>query len=182
MKLLDYTVKTVDGKEYPLKEHTEKVWLIVNTASEWGLNSQLGELQELFEEYHEKGLMVFGFPANQFADLEPRDGMDILDNYKEKFDINYPISKKIEVNGENTDPLYAFLKANSKDEKLGSLKEKAVYYSLLKNDHPAFLLGKELRWNYTKFLVADGGKTIERYEPSISPKKIKHRIEDLLGL
>lgn len=182
MKLLDYTVKAVDGKEYPLKEHTDKVWLIVNTASEWGLNSQLGELQKLFEKYREKGLMIFGFPCNQFADLEPRNSMDILDNYKEKFDVNYPLSKKIKVNGKDTDPLYAFLKAKGKDEKLGSLKEKSVFYSLLKEKHPEYMQGKELRWNYTKFLVADGGEIIERYEPSIGPRNIEHRIKKLLDL
>lgn len=126
--------------------------------------------------------MIFGFPCNQFADFEPLDGMDILNNYKENFNVDFPISNKIEVNGENADSLYSFLKAKGKDEGLGSLKEKAEFYPMLKKDNPEYLQGKELRWNYTKFLVADGGEIIERYEPSISPKKIVHRIEKLLGL
>ena len=181
MKFLDYTVKTVDDKQYDFNKYSNQVFLIVNTASEWGFNSQLGQLQDLYEKYKDKGLMVFGFPCNQFYNLEPRDGIDILENYKEKFNVNFPVSIKIDVNGDNSDPLYMFLKKNSLDEKLGSLKDKAVYYDLLKENHPQFLKDKELRWNYTKFLVVNRGEIIERFEPSISPKNISHRIKKHLG-
>lgn len=182
MKLKDYTIKTVDGKEFPLKEYNDKVLLIVNTASEWGLNSQLGELQELNEKYYDKGLRIFGFPCNQFAELEPLNGIDILNNYKEKFNVQFPISVKIEVNGENIDPLYKLLKVMGPYQGYGSLKEKAVYYSLLVESNPEYLEGNELRWNYTKYLISKGGDAVERYEPSISPKKISHRIEEFLGI
>jgi glutathione peroxidase len=126
--------------------------------------------------------MIFGFPCNQFYNLEPLDGMDILESYKNKFNVSFPVSVKIDVNGESTDPLYSFLKDEALDEKLGSLKDKAVYYGLLEENHPQFLKGKELKWNYTKFLVAQNGDVIERYEPSITPKQISHRIEKHLGL
>lgn len=182
MKLPDYTVKTVDGKEYPLNEYTDKVLLIVNTASEWGFKSQLGELQKLYEKYHDKGLMIFGFPCNQFKGQEPLNGMDILKQYKEEFDVEFPISMKIKVNGENADPLYKYLKKRGIYQGFGSLKEKAILYPILKSSYPEYLQDNELRWNYTKFLIAGGGKIVERYEPSVKPKKLEGRIRELLEI
>ncbi len=182
MSLFDYTVKTVDGKEYDLADYKDKVLLIVNTASEWGFKSQLGGLQELYEKYNDKGLMIFGFPCNQFKGQEPLEGMEILKHYKDQFDISFPISVKIEVNGSNTDPLYRFLKKKAPYNGFGSFKEKAILYPILKSSYPKYLEDNELRWNYTKFLVAKGGEIVERFEPSVKPKKIEKRIKELLEL
>lgn len=126
--------------------------------------------------------MVFGFPCNQFKGQEPLEGMDILKQYKKEFNVEYPISVKIEVNGENADPLYKYLKNRVDYEKFGSLKEKAILYPLLKTSHPEYLKGNELRWNYTKFLVSGGGEIVERYEPSVNPLKLEERIKELLSL
>jgi glutathione peroxidase len=87
---------------------------------------------------------------------------------------------KIEVNGENADPLYKYLKEKAPHKGFGSTKEKAILWPILKSSHPEYLKGDEIRWNYTKFLVADGGNIIERYEPSVTPKKLEARIKELL--
>jgi glutathione peroxidase len=126
--------------------------------------------------------MIFGFPCNQFKGQEPLNGMDILKHYKDEFNVSFPISMKIEVNGPNTEPLYQFLKEKAPYNGFGSFKEKAVLYPILKSSYPEYLKENELRWNYTKFLVAKGGEIIERFEPSVKPEKIEGRIKELLGL
>jgi len=137
-------------------------------------------LQELYEKYQDKGLEIFAFPCNQFKNQEPLKGMEILKHYQDEFKVGYPVSMKIEVNGPNADPLYKYLKEKAPHSGFGSLKEKALLWPILKTSHPDYLEGDEIKWNYTKFLVAKGGDVIERYEPSVTPKQIEKRIAELL--
>lgn len=157
MSIYDISVKDIDGKEVSLEEYKGKVMLIVNTASDWGLKTQFGELEEIYQQYKDQGLVVLAFPCNQFSNQEPLTNEEIKKVYPEKFNVHYPIFHKIKVNGEYEHPLYSYLK-----------KEKGG------------LLLKNIKWNFTKFLVDRKGNVVERYAPQTSPKDIVVDIKKLL--
>lgn len=157
MSIYDISVKAIDGEEFLLEKYKGKVILIVNTASEWGLRTQFGELEELYEKYKTQGFLVLAFPSNQFSNQEPLTNEEIKKIYPERFNVRYPIFNKIKVNGEYEHPLYTYLK-----------KEKGG------------LLVKNIKWNFTKFLVDKEGKVVDRYAPQTTPKDIEDDIKKLL--
>lgn len=156
--IYDFEVKTIDGAKTTLKPYQGKVLLIVNVASACGLTPQYKGLQELYNEYHGKGFEVLGFPCNQFGAQEPGTEAEIKDFCSSRFDVNFPMFSKIEVNGDKAHPLYQYLK-----------KEKAG-----KDGKP------DIEWNFAKFLVDDKGKVVERFPARTEPAEIKGRIEELL--
>lgn len=153
----DFKVKQTNGAIKDLKDYEGKPLLIVNTASKCGLTPQFKGLQELYDSYKDSGVEILGFPCSQFNNQE----FDNIDKTTEFCQINYgvsfPIFAKIDVNGENADPLFDFLK----DQKKG-------------------VLSKNIKWNFTKFLVDQNGQVVERYAPTTEPEKIKDDIEKLL--
>lgn len=152
----DFTVKQTNGEQKSLKEYEGKPLIIVNTASKCGLTPQFKGLQELYDSYNELGLEILGFPCDQFNNQE----FDNIDKTTEFCQLNYgvtfPIFAKIDVNGEQADPLFTFLK-----------------------DQKKVLLTKKIKWNFTKFLVDRNGQVVKRYAPTTDPRKIK---QDLLKL
>lgn len=152
----DFTVKQTNGEQKSLKEYEGKPLIIVNTASKCGLTPQFKGLQELYDSYNELGLEILGFPCDQFNNQE----FDNIDETTEFCQLNYgvtfPIFAKIDVNGEQADPLFTFLK-----------------------DQKKVLLTKKIKWNFTKFLVDSNGQVVKRYAPTTDPRKIK---QDLLKL
>ncbi|HYX38779.1 MAG TPA: glutathione peroxidase [Oligoflexus sp.] len=156
--IYDFEVKTIDGAKSTLKPYQGKVMLIVNVASACGLTPQYKGLQELYNEYHDKGLEILGFPCNQFGAQEPGTESEIKDFCSTRFDVSFPMFSKVEVNGDNAHPLYQYLKK----EKVG--KE-----------------GKaDIEWNFAKFLVDDKGRVVERFSARTEPSEIKGRIAELL--
>lgn len=156
MSIYDISVRDINGEEVTLKKYENKVMVIVNTASEWGFKSQLGELEKLFEKYKDQGLVVLAFPSDQF-NQEPLTNEEIKTVYSEKFNVSYPIFEKINVNGDNEDPLYTYLKNEQKG-----------------------LLVKKIKWNYTKFLVDKDGNVVDRYGSKTEPKSFEDDIVKLL--
>lgn len=156
MSIYDISVRDINGEEVTLKKYENKVMVIVNTASEWGFKSQLGELEKLFEKYKDQGLVVLAFPSDQF-NQEPLTNEEIKTVYPEKFNVSYPIFEKINVNGDNEDPLYTYLKNEQKG-----------------------LLVKKIKWNYTKFLVDKNGNVVDRYGSKTEPKSFEDDIVKLL--
>jgi glutathione peroxidase len=153
----DFRTKTIRGKEVKLKEYKGKVLLIVNTASKCGLTPQYAGLEELYRKYAEKGFVVLGFPCNQFLGQEPGTAEEIEKFCTSKYDVTFPLFEKLEVNGDNTHPLYLFLK----------------------NALP--LEGKnDIRWNFEKFLIDVNGVPVKRYAPKTKPVEIEKDIEELL--
>ncbi|MDQ1004421.1 glutathione peroxidase [Neobacillus niacini] len=154
----DFTVKMTNGENKSLKEYKGKPLIIVNTASKCGLTPQFKGLQELYDKYKEQGLEILGFPCDQFNNQE----FDNIDETTQFCQVNYgvtfPIFAKINVNGDGADPLFAYLK----DQKKG-------------------LLSKNIKWNFTKFLVDSNGKVIERYAPTTEPQKIENDLIHLLS-
>lgn len=153
----DFTVKKPNGEKQSLKEFEGRPLVIVNTASKCGLKGQFKELQELYEEYKDKGLVVLGFPCGQFANQEFDDIEETTSFCQVNYGVTFPMYAKIDVNGENAHPLFKFLK----QEKGG-------------------VLGDDIKWNFTKFLIDRNGNVVKRYAPTTNPVKMKKDIEKVL--
>lgn len=151
-------VKKIDGNKAQMSEYKGKVLLIVNTASKCGFTPQFKGLEKLYEEKRDKGLEILGFPCNQFLNQDPGNDDQISEFCSLNYGVSFPMFAKVEVNGENTHPLYKLLKSEAKG-----------------------VLGTEnVKWNFTKFLVSRDGKVVKRYAPNTEPEKISGDIEKLL--
>ena len=153
-----YSINFYDSKEEEknLEEYRGKYILIVNVASKCGLTPQYKGLKQI-QDLYEKDLQVIGFPCNQFMGQEPGTDEEIQTFCKTKYDVNFPVMKKIEVNGSKTHPLYEYLKS----EKTGILTE-------------------AIKWNFTKFLVDRNGNVIKRYSPQTEPSEIEEELKDII--
>ncbi|EQC52704.1 glutathione peroxidase [Bacteriovorax sp. DB6_IX] len=147
----------ITGKERELSEFKDKVILIVNTASKCGFTPQYAGLQELYKKYEGK-LEVLAFPCNQFGKQEPGESNEIAEFCDLKFNVSFPIFDKIDVNGENTHPLYDYLK----------------------KERPGLLGSQNIKWNFTKFLIDKNGEPVKRYAPQVKPNELEKDIEELL--
>jgi len=156
--IYDFKATLLNGEEVDLDAYRGKVLLIVNTASECGFTPQYAGLETLYQNLKSKGFVVLGFPCNQFGAQEPGDATTIGQFCQVNFGVTFPMFAKIEVNGENTHPLYAYLKHEA-----------------------AGLLGTEaIKWNFTKFLVDREGQVVERYAPATKPEDLTQAVEALL--
>lgn len=158
MSIYDFTLKDTFGDEIALSDYRGKVLLIVNTASKCGFTPQFEGLEKLYKELSDKGFVVLGFPSNQFANQDPGTNEDIRNFCLLNYGVTFPMFEKIDVNGENASPLYKFLKS----QKGG-------------------MLGDNIKWNFTKFLVDKDGNVVKRYAPTVEPKDIKEDILKLLN-
>lgn len=154
----NFTVKNYKGEEVQLSEYKGKVLVIVNTASKCGFTGQYAQLQELYDTYNEKGLEILAFPCNQFGEQEKGSDEEIHSFCQMNYGLSFPVNSKIDVNGENEHPLYTHLK----NEKKG-------------------LLGKDIKWNFTKFIIDREGSVVKRVSPQTNPLKMSKEIEKLLG-
>ena len=157
--LYDIPVRTIDGHEQTLAPFQGKVLLIVNTASACGLTPQYAGLEALHRELGPKGLAVLGFPCNQFGAQEPGSEAEIKAFCSLHYDVSFPMFAKIDVNGDETHPLYRHLKAAQ----------------------PGLLGTEAIKWNFTKFLVGRDGTVLTRYAPPDSPDAIRADLETALG-
>lgn len=156
--IYDFSAKDIDGKEQSLGAYKGKAMLVVNVASKCGFTPQYKGLEALYEKLKDKGLVVLGFPCDQFGHQEPGDEAEIKDFCSLNYDVQFPLFAKIDVNGANTDPLYKYLKHEAKG-----------------------LLGSEsIKWNFTKFLVDKHGKVVKRYAPTDTPESIEKEIAAVL--
>jgi len=159
MSFYQFKAKSLSGKEVSMKDYAGKVVLIVNTASKCGFTPQYEGLEKLYKEYKDKGLVILGFPCNQFGSQEPGTAEDISKFCTLNYGVDFPMFMKIDVNGEKADPLYNYLK----DELPGTS-------------------GNEIKWNFTKFLLDRKGMPVKRYDSKIKPEEISKDIEELLTL
>lgn len=156
--IYDLSFRSIRGEETDLAQYRGRPLLIVNTASRCGLTPQYEELQALHETYGPQGLVVLGFPCDQFAHQEPGDEAQIEQSCRIDHGVTFPLSVKVHVNGGHAHPVFEFVKARS-----------------------GGLLGKAVKWNFTKFLVSGDGVTVRRYAPSVEPLALAPDIEALLG-
>ena len=155
----DFTATGLDGDEVALSDHAGKVLLIVNVASRCGFTPQYAGLQQLWRDYRERGLVVLGFPCDQFGHQEPGDADEIRDFCSLTYDVSFPMFAKVQVNGAQAHPLWSWLKR----EKGGLLGIGAI------------------KWNFTKFLVGRDGQVLRRYAPTDTPESLRRDIETALA-
>lgn len=157
--LYDLSVKDAHGAPVPLRQYAGRVLLIVNVASKCGFTPQYKGLQALHEKYAGRGLVVLGFPCNQFGSQEPGTDADIQTFCSANYGVTFPVLAKIEVNGEHADPLYV----------------------LLRQQAPGALGSESIKWNFTKFLVDRQGRVVSRFASTTTPASLAEAIEKLLG-
>ena len=154
----DFSATDIDGQPKALSDYKRKVLLVVNVASKCGFTPQYTGLEKLWKTYADKGLVVLGFPCDQFGHQEPGDEAEIRNFCSLTYDVDFPLFAKIDVNGKAAHPLYQWLKS----EKGG-------------------LLGSSIKWNFTKFLVGRDGKVLKRYAPTDTPESLVKDIEAALA-
>ena len=157
--LYDFEAQSIDGKSVSLDQYRGKPLLIVNTASACGFTPQFGGLEKLHQTYGHRGLVVLGFPCNQFGSQDPGSNDEIAGFCQRNFGVTFPMMSKIDVNGAEAHPLYQWLSAEA----------------------PGLLGSKAIKWNFTKFLVGKDGHVIKRYAPQDAPEKLAKDIEEALG-
>ena len=156
--IYDFSAKTIDGDEQKLDAYKGKTMLVVNVASKCGFTPQYKGLETLYEKFRDKGLVVLGFPCDQFGHQEPGDEAEIKNFCSLNYDVKFPLFAKIEVNGGNAHPLYKYLKKEAKG-----------------------VLGTEaIKWNFTKFLIDKNGKVVTRYGSADTPEKIAKDVAGML--
>ena len=158
MTVYSFKVKDARGNEKPLSDYQGKVLLIVNTASKCGHTPQYAGLQQVYAAWQEKGLEILAFPCDQFGHQEPGSDAEIQEFCQLNYGVTFPVFSKIEVNGEQADPLYQYLTAQKAGPK-----------------------GSAVQWNFTKFLIDANGNVVERFEPAVKPDMLVTEIEKLLA-
>ncbi len=154
----DFSAPLLSGAAQPMAAYAGKVVLVVNVASHCGFTVQYTGLEALWRAHRDEGLVILGFPCNQFGEQEPGDAAEIANFCSVTYDVTFPIFAKVEVNGEGADPLYQFMKHEQKG-----------------------VLGTEaIKWNFTKFLIGRDGKVVERFAPDMTPEALEKDIVALL--
>jgi len=173
----DFSATTADGGELSLSEYAGKVLLIVNVASKCGLTPQYEGLEALYRDDKDRGLEILGFPCNQFKEQEPGTDEEIQEFCKTTYDVTFPVLGKVEVNGPDAAPLYAYLRAEAPGD-FGPAY--GGFYDAISKIRPGSDGTDEVKWNFTKFLVGRDGAVIKRYEPPVAPADIKADLENYL--
>lgn len=154
----DFSANKLNGKKAELSEYKGKTIIVVNTASKCGLAPQYEGLENLYKKYQNQGLVILGFPCNQFGQQEKGNSDDIQEFCQANYGVSFPMFEKIEVNGENAHPIYKYLKS----ELSGGL------------------FGSKIKWNFTKFVIDKNGKPVKRFAPTTPPQKMEKYIEKIL--
>ncbi len=158
MGFYNFTARDIYGEEVSMDRYRGKVVLVVNTASKCGLTPQFEDLEKLYKELKEEGLEILGFPCNQFGNQEPGTNEEVNEFCQLNYGVTFTMFEKIEVNGDNADPLFDYLTSETRG-----------------------LLGKKIKWNFTKFLIDRQGNVIKRYAPTVTPLDLKDDIVKLLN-
>ena len=158
MSIYHFEVNKINGERISLETYKGKVMLIVNTASKCGFSPQYGDLQKLYEQYNEAGLIILGFPCNQFLGQEPGDHLEIDSYCKLNHGVTFPIFEKVHVFGKDAHPLFKYLTEHA----------------------PGMMGSKAIKWNFTKFLIDQQGNVVNRYAPQTKPFDIEADIKKLL--
>ncbi len=153
-----FDAERLRGARQSLADYAGQVLLIVNTASRCGFTPQYAGLEALYQRYRERGFTILGFPCNQFGAQEPGDAGEIAEFCEINYGVSFPLFAKVDVNGDTTHPLFAYLKARA----------------------PGLLGSQAIKWNFTKFLVGRDGEVVKRYAPALAPEAIAPDIEALL--
>lgn len=179
MNIYDFSVKTQDGGEVNLSDYKGKILLVVNTATGCGFTPQYDELQDIYDEFKEKGFEILDFPCNQFGDQAPGDDEEIHSFCTGRYGITFPQFSKVDVNGENAIPLFKWLTENTKFEGFGMSPMGVMLSGVVKKTDKDYKNNGNIKWNFTKFLIDRNGEIVSRFEPT-DMKKLKEKIKECL--
>jgi glutathione peroxidase len=159
--IYDFTMRSIDGQQVSLKSYSGKVVLLVNVASKCGITPQYAGLEAVYEKYKDRGLVIVGIPANNFAQQEPGTDEEIKKFCSNKYNVTFPMMSKVSVLGDDETPLYQFLTSKSANPQIGG----------------------DIKWNFTKFLFDRNGNPVARFEPAVKPDspEVASAIEATLG-
>ena len=155
--IYDFQAELLEGEQKDLADYQGKVLLVVNTASQCGLTPQFEGLEKLYQDYQQQGLVILGFPCNQFANQDPSSNEEIGSFCQRNYGVSFPMFAKVDVNGPTAHPLYQYLTSEAKG-----------------------LLGSRIKWNFTKFLIGKDGKVLNRFAPTTKPEDLQAEIEKAL--
>ena len=178
-KIYDFKALNNKGLEFDFAQFEGKVLLIVNTASKCGFTPQYDGLEALYQQYKEKGLVILGFPCDQFAHQEPGSNEEIAEFCRLNHGVTFPLMAKIDVNGANAAPVFEYLKAQAPTEEYKGLKAKATH-AMLKGISKSVEKDSDILWNFTKFLVSRDGATIKRFPPTAEPEEMEEDLKAML--
>jgi len=176
-----FTVKDDVGQSVSLKQYKGQVLLIVNTATRCGFTPQYKEMEALYQKYHSQGFELLDFPCNQFGEQAPGTAQEIRQFCEANFDVHFPQFDKIDVNGPQQDPLFAYLKAKQGfqgfdlNDRLGKLLDE-----MMEKQDPDFRQKPDIKWNFTKFLIDKKGRVVKRYEPTAPMSEVEADVARLL--
>ena len=179
--IYDFKVLTSKGKELDFAQFKGKVLLIVNTASKCGFTPQFEGLEKLNEQYKDKGLVVIGFPCNQFAEQDPGSDAEISEFCQLNYGVTFQIMKKIDVNGPDESPVFTWLKSQAGFAGFDPAHPLTkILDEILSKADPDYAKKPDIKWNFTKFLISKDGTKVQRFEPTATPEEIAASIEALL--
>jgi glutathione peroxidase len=178
-KIYEFKALTNKGAELDFAQFEGKVLLIVNTASKCGFTPQYDGLEALYQKYKDKGLVILGFPCDQFAHQEPGSDEQIEEFCRLNHGVTFQLMKKTDVNGPSESPVFTYLKAAAPSEEYNGLKAKATR-TMLKGLSKSYEKDSDILWNFTKFLVSRDGSIVKRFAPVVNPDEMDASIQELL--
>ena len=179
--IYDFSAISNEGEKVDFADYKGKVLVIVNTASKCGFTPQYDGLEALYQRYKEKGLVIVAFPCDQFGHQEPGTDKEIAEFCRMNHGVTFPLMSKIEVNGENTHPIFRWLKKQAgfagfnPEHKLGRLM-----HEMLSKQDPDYAKNPDIKWNFTKFVISRDGTKVVRFEPTSEPEELADCIEKML--
>ena len=179
MSIYDNKVKNRSGEEISISDYKGKVLIIVNTATGCGFTPQYEGLEKLYKKYHDQGLEILDFPCNQFGNQAPGSDDEIHEFCSLKYNTSFDQFAKTDVNGENESPLYTYIKNEIQEDIVEGMKNKMAMKAIEKISKTA-KEPKDIKWNFTKFLVDRNGKVVARYSPTFKPEDMEEKIKELI--
>jgi glutathione peroxidase len=177
-----YGFKAIDnqGEEVDFSNYKGKVLLIANTASKCGFTPQYDGLEALYRKFKDKGLVVIGFPCDQFGHQEPGSNDEIAEFCRLNYGVSFPLMDKVEVNGDNASPIFKWLYSEKPFDGFGESETALFMDRMLAGQDPDYASKADIKWNFTKFLIDRKGRAVARFEPTVSPEEMEQCIEELL--
>ncbi|MBO7070192.1 MAG: glutathione peroxidase [Bacteroidales bacterium] len=179
-RIYDFSALSNEGEEVNFSDYKGKVLLIVNTASKCGFTPQYDGLEALYKKYKDQGLVVIGFPCDQFGHQEPGTNEEIAEFCRVNHGVTFPLMDKIDVNGENAHPIFQWLYSQKPFEGFGEGETAQFMDQMLSSRDPEYASNPDIKWNFTKFLIDRKGRVVARFEPMVTPEDLDSAVASQL--